>query len=332
MRPSTWPIWLSVPSSRRNDRIWTPDPPFPGAPCSADSAAVPAVPGIARARAAALGAGGAVAPRRSRRCGWRVLYMANGVNVDQWTPTGRGRDFELSPTLSPLADYKDDLLVFSELWNQAARNGDGHYVKSAGFLTGTTITKTTGKDIRSGAVSMDQLAGPAHRRAHAAAVAGAGHRAGADRRRRQRRLHAALQLAHLLGDADDAGRQGDQPAARVRPAVPDQPAGGRGQPLGARPGRRAGARPCGRKWAARTRRSWTTTSTRSGRSRSGSSSTAARRRAEQDVAGAVDRDRGRWSGGSRSSWTTPSGRSSPPASAAARRGPTTRSTSASCST
>lgn len=87
-----------------------------------------------------------------------ILYMANGVNVNQWTPKGRGRDFELSPTLAPLADYKDDLLVFSELWNQAARNGDGHYVKSAGWLTGTTITKTTGKDIRSGAVSMDQLA------------------------------------------------------------------------------------------------------------------------------------------------------------------------------
>ena len=32
-----------------------------------------------------------------------VLYMANGVNPRQWAPTGTGRQFELSPILSPLA-------------------------------------------------------------------------------------------------------------------------------------------------------------------------------------------------------------------------------------
>jgi hypothetical protein len=87
-----------------------------------------------------------------------VLYMPNGVNVGAWTPRGAGECFELSPTLSPLNPVKNDLLVFSELMNASAVGGDGHYVKTGGFLTGTTITKTTGKDIRSGAVSMDQLA------------------------------------------------------------------------------------------------------------------------------------------------------------------------------
>ena len=87
-----------------------------------------------------------------------VLYMPNGVNVGAWTPRGVGECFELSPTLSPLAPLKNDLLVFSELMNASATGGDGHYVKTGGFLTGTTITKTTGKDIRSGAVSMDQVA------------------------------------------------------------------------------------------------------------------------------------------------------------------------------
>src|SRR5436190_23114335 len=71
-----------------------------------------------------------------------VVYMANGVNVDQWAPKGKGKDFELSPTLQPLAKYKDDLLVFTELMNAGSLGGDGHYVKSAGLLTGTTITKT----------------------------------------------------------------------------------------------------------------------------------------------------------------------------------------------
>src|SRR3954447_19015700 len=86
-----------------------------------------------------------------------VLYMANGVNVDQWAPKGVGKSFELSPTLAPLAKHKDDLLVMSELMNAGSLGGDGHYVKTAGWLTGTTITKTTGKDLRSGGVSMDQV-------------------------------------------------------------------------------------------------------------------------------------------------------------------------------
>jgi hypothetical protein len=86
-----------------------------------------------------------------------VLYMANGVNVDQWAPKGAGKTFELSPTLAPLAQHKDDLLVMTELMNAGSLGGDGHYVKTAGFLTGTTITKTTGKDLRCGGVSLDQL-------------------------------------------------------------------------------------------------------------------------------------------------------------------------------
>ena len=86
-----------------------------------------------------------------------ALFMPNGVNPHAWTPKGVGGNFELSEILSPLANVKDDLLVFSELWNAASNTGDGHYVKTAGFLTGTTITRTTGSDLRSGNVSIDQL-------------------------------------------------------------------------------------------------------------------------------------------------------------------------------
>ena len=86
-----------------------------------------------------------------------VLYMPNGVNPHAWTPKGVGGEFELSPILEPLASHKNDLLVLTELWNAASNTGDGHYVKTGGFLTGTTITRTTGSDLRSGAVSMDQV-------------------------------------------------------------------------------------------------------------------------------------------------------------------------------
>jgi len=87
-----------------------------------------------------------------------VLYMPNGVCPGAWEPKGAGRDFELSPILEPLAPHRDELLVLRELWNAASDTGDGHYVKTGGFLTGTTITRTTGSDLRSGAVSMDQVA------------------------------------------------------------------------------------------------------------------------------------------------------------------------------
>lgn len=87
-----------------------------------------------------------------------VLYMPNGVHPDMWTPAKTGRDFELSPSLEPLRDLKDEIVVLTNLWNQGSRGGEGHYVKISGFLTCTTITKTLGVDINCNGVSMDQVA------------------------------------------------------------------------------------------------------------------------------------------------------------------------------
>jgi hypothetical protein len=106
--------------------------------------------------AAKATAGGARPPLRMA-----FLYMANGVHSDMWTPQGEGRDFKLSPTLEPLKDLKNELVVLTNLWNQAAVAGDGHYVKTSGFLTCTTVTKTLGVDINCNGVSMDQLAAKA---------------------------------------------------------------------------------------------------------------------------------------------------------------------------
>jgi hypothetical protein len=86
-----------------------------------------------------------------------ILYMPNGVNPHAWTPSGTGADFELSEALAPLAPHKRDLLVLTNLWNSATDTGDGHYVKTGGFLTSTTITRTTGSNLCSGNVSMDQM-------------------------------------------------------------------------------------------------------------------------------------------------------------------------------
>ena len=87
-----------------------------------------------------------------------VLWMPNGVRQDKWTPEGTGTDFQLSPLLQPLENYKQDIFVPTNLWNQGSRSGDGHYVKTCGFLTGTTINKTMGVDLNCNGVSMDQVA------------------------------------------------------------------------------------------------------------------------------------------------------------------------------
>ena len=87
-----------------------------------------------------------------------ALYMPNGVHPGMWTPDGKGRDFKLSPTLQPLAEFRDQLVVLTNLWNQGSSGGEGHYVKTSGFLTSTTISKTLGVDINCNGVSMDQVA------------------------------------------------------------------------------------------------------------------------------------------------------------------------------
>jgi hypothetical protein len=86
-----------------------------------------------------------------------VLYMPNGVNTALWNPEGSGRNFQLSPSLSPLARFRDDVIVVSNTWNEAAKDGDGHYVKESSILTCRTISKTLGADLYNG-VSMDQVA------------------------------------------------------------------------------------------------------------------------------------------------------------------------------
>lgn len=87
-----------------------------------------------------------------------VLFQPNGVREDQWTPSGVGSDFRLSPTLKPLERHKRDLLVLTNLWNEGSIGGDGHYVKTSGFLTCSTISKSLGYDLNSNGVSMDQMA------------------------------------------------------------------------------------------------------------------------------------------------------------------------------
>ena len=86
------------------------------------------------------------------------LYFPNGAWMDAWVPKTSGRDYELPFSLTPLESMKSDVLVLSGLDKKHSRRGDGHYAKTANFLTGMPVTKTTGKDVSSGGISVDQLA------------------------------------------------------------------------------------------------------------------------------------------------------------------------------
>src|SRR5438046_8358150 len=79
-----------------------------------------------------------------RRLG--VVYHPNGVIYDKWLPKGVGTDFELSPVLTPLAPFRDQLLVVTGLSShQAEALGDGggdHSRASGSYLTGVHVRKS----------------------------------------------------------------------------------------------------------------------------------------------------------------------------------------------
>jgi len=89
------------------------------------------------------------------------LFVPNGAHMDLWRPKQFGTDYKLSPTLEPLAEFKQDFSVLHGLTHDKGRaNGDGpgdHARAVATFLTGAQPHKTAGKDIRVG-VSVDQVA------------------------------------------------------------------------------------------------------------------------------------------------------------------------------
>lgn len=87
------------------------------------------------------------------------IYMPNGVNKDHWTPTGFGEHFELSKTLQPLANVKQDIMVLNELMNKGSifPGAEGHFAKTANIMTCRPILKTLGDNINSGGISFDQL-------------------------------------------------------------------------------------------------------------------------------------------------------------------------------
>src|SRR4051794_39007070 len=89
---------------------------------------------LPRASAALASGGEGTAPVRAA-----YLYFPNGAWMDAWIPRRAGADFDLPFSLTPLAPVRDAVTVLSGLDKPWSRSGDGHYAKTANFLTGLPV-------------------------------------------------------------------------------------------------------------------------------------------------------------------------------------------------
>lgn len=90
-----------------------------------------------------------------------VMYVPNGMIMQNWSPIGEGTAFEFNSTMRPLSPFRNQLTVVSGLnclVPPGIRQGDGvHARASTRFLTDIyPKSNPSGGDIRAG-ISMDQI-------------------------------------------------------------------------------------------------------------------------------------------------------------------------------
>ena len=88
-----------------------------------------------------------------------VVYVPNGIIMNQWTPAAFGSDYQFTRILKPLEPFRDDITVITGLANNAAMKaqGGGHAKASGSFLSGAIPKYTAGADVHAG-TTFDQVA------------------------------------------------------------------------------------------------------------------------------------------------------------------------------
>ena len=94
------------------------------------------------------------AARQVRRLG--VVYVPNGIMMDQWTPATEGAGFDFPTILQPLESFRDSIQVLSGM--DGVESPGAHARASTRFLTGVPANPDNGSDLKAG-ISMDQIAG-----------------------------------------------------------------------------------------------------------------------------------------------------------------------------
>ncbi len=100
----------------------------------------------------------ATTERKARKTPSRFVFWFNGNGIPEkhWIPQETGEDYRITPCLSPLARFRDDIHVISGLDNAAAalpQPGNSHYPSMSAVLTGKEFT---GRG--AGGPSLDQVA------------------------------------------------------------------------------------------------------------------------------------------------------------------------------
>ena len=92
---------------------------------------------------------------------WRisVVYVPNGIVMQDWLPSETGREFSFTRILKPLEPLREEITIVSGLSNEAATKtrGGAHAKASGSFLSGMPPKHTAGADVRAG-LTFDQLA------------------------------------------------------------------------------------------------------------------------------------------------------------------------------
>ncbi len=97
-------------------------------------------------------------PPMNRPQRFACLFMPNGVHPHKWNPRKTRTNFRLSPVLMPLEDVREKVLILGGLMNKNSISRlDGHYTKTANFLTSMPITRTVDAKVNAGGISVDQL-------------------------------------------------------------------------------------------------------------------------------------------------------------------------------
>ena len=104
----------------------------------------------------------ALAATPSATTRYSFLHVPHGASPGYWTPTGVGKDWQLSPILTALEPYKDQVTVISQMDHAMAgslspeESAGDHSRTAAVFLSAAHPKRTEGQDIHCG-ITIDQV-------------------------------------------------------------------------------------------------------------------------------------------------------------------------------
>lgn len=85
------------------------------------------------------------------------FYFPHGAIMDKWTPAATGTGFEMTPILAPLAGYRDQMTIVSNLRNRAAEGAGVHATSPGTWLSCASPFSVDASDPNYG-ISADQIA------------------------------------------------------------------------------------------------------------------------------------------------------------------------------